>query len=165
MHKLSGTALKWIVRIELIVACICLAAAAFALCADVIAREILGQGIYGVQKFAVYCCAISGALGMSIVVQSGGHLRITAIDALYRPQALTPVSRLGDLVSASAFLFLAWFAAEFVANTYAFRETDTILQIPIWRVQIILPIAFILAAIKFIVHAAYPAHKPDETAV
>ena len=60
--------------------CSGLALAAFVLCADVIAREVFGQGFYGVQKLAVYCCAVAGALGMSVVVHAGGHLRITAID-------------------------------------------------------------------------------------
>lgn len=165
MQNVANHLLKWLMRAELVVACSGLAFAAFVLCADVIARELFGQGFYGVQKLAVYCCAIAGALGMSIVVHAGGHLRITAIDALYAPRMLQLVSRFGDLVSAAAFLFLAWFAVRFVANTYAFNETDTILQLPIWRIQIVLPVAFLLAALKFLVHAAFPATKPEEATV
>ena len=165
MRDKADSLLKWIVRAELVVACSCLALAATVLCADVLSRELLGQGIYGVQKFAVYCSAVAGALGMSIVVHAGGHLRITAIDALYAPPMLQLDSRLGDVVAAAAFLFLAWFAIRFVANTYAFNETDTILHLPIWRVQIDLPVAFLLAALKFLVHSAFPSTKPEEATV
>jgi len=160
-----ATVAKWLNRGELLVAGLALCAAATALCADVFTRHVLNDGIYGVQKFAVYCCAVSGALGISIVIQNGGHLRITAIDSLI-PVGLEPlVSRIGDLISAALFLFLAWFARDFVYNTYSFGETDTILGIPIWTVQIILPIAFLFSALKFLMQAIDPGISQEETNV
>lgn len=154
----------WIERLEIIIACVCLPTAAAALCADVISRELFGQGLYGVQKFAVYCCAISGALGISIVVHRGGHLRISAVDALLPTTLLPQISRLGDAISAAGCLFLAYYSFIFVRNTFLFQEVDTILDIPIWRVQMVLPIAFTLAAIKYLMHAAAPTLKPTESA-
>tara|TARA_R110002020_G_scaffold109430_16_gene253168 strand:- start:34392 stop:34877 length:486 start_codon:yes stop_codon:yes gene_type:complete len=160
-----GHFLRWLERAELICACTCLALAATSLFADVFAREIIGGGIYGVQKFAVYCCAISGALGISVVVHKGGHLRISAIDSLYPPSVLVQVGRLCDLLSAGVCVFLAWYSAKFVFDTYSFQETDTILNVPIWRIQIALPIAFSLAAVKYLAHAFSPALKPEEGAI
>jgi C4-dicarboxylate transporter DctQ subunit len=154
--------LHWIERSELLVACACLLMAAVGLCADVISRELLGNGLYGVQKFAVYCCAVSGALGISVVVHKGGHLRISGIDALYAEANLKRVSRLGDAVSGGICLMFAWFSGRFVLDTYNFNEMDTILNVPIWRIQIALPIAFSLAGLKYLAHALAPSLKPEE---
>jgi TRAP-type C4-dicarboxylate transport system permease small subunit len=151
-------------RLEVAFAGLCLAAAALGLCADVISREIIGQGLYGVQKFAVYCCAISGGLGISVVVHRGGHLRITAIDELVPDRMAAPFARIGDLVSAAICAALAYFSAVFVYDTFTFNETDTILNVPIWRIQIVLPIAFGFAMIKYLLHAAVPSSKPTEGA-
>ena len=163
--RAASALLKWIMRCELFVACGCLALAAAALCADVIVRELFHEGLYGVQKVAVYCCAIAGALGLSIVVDGGGHLRISAIDSIIPEAHRHWVARLGDLLSAVVFLGLAWFAARFVVSTFRFNETDVVLQIPIWPIQLVLPIAFVLAAVKFVVHAVFPATKPEEVAI
>lgn len=165
MKRVIRVATLWIMRAERIICCAGLALAAAALCADVFSREILGQGIYGVQKFAVYCCAVAGALGLSVVVHSGGHLRVTAIDALIPQRFLGIVACIGDVISALACLFLAYYAQQFVYNTFRFQEMDTILQIPIWWVQIVLPVAFALAALKYLLHAIDPASKPEESMV
>lgn len=154
---------RWVNRAELLVAGLCLCAAASALGADVFARHVFNDGIYGVQKFAVYCSAIAGALGISIVIQNGGHLRITVIDSLIPHDLMHTVSRFGDLVSACVFLFLAWFAFAFVYDTYAFGETDTILGIKIWQVQIVLPIAFTLSGMKFLIQVIDPSIIKQET--
>lgn len=154
--------ITWLDTAELAVACSGLAFAATALCADVIGREVFGNGIYGIQKFAVYCCAVSGALGISIVVHRGGHLRISAVDGLIPNHLRLPLGRVADMVSAALCLFLAWYAAKFVHETFTFHEMDTVLNVPIWRIQIALPIAFLLAAIKYAVHAILPDIKPEE---
>lgn len=165
MERAASALLKWIMRCELFVACGGLAFAAAALCADVLVREVFDEGIYGVQKLAVYCCAVAGALGLSIVVHGGGHLRISAVDAIIPEPHRHWVARVGDTLSAAVFLGLAWFAVRFVASTFSFAETDVVLQIPIWPIQVVLPVAFVLAALKFIVHAAFPATKPDEATI
>jgi TRAP-type C4-dicarboxylate transport system permease small subunit len=165
LERVAASLLKWLMRAELVVACGCLAFAAGSICADVIARQLFHQGFFGVQTVAVYCSAIAGALGLSIVVHGGGHLRITAVDSLIPRQHLHWVSRLGDVVSAAVFAFLGWYAALFVASTYGFGETDVVLHIPIWPIQLVLPVAFGLACLKFLVHAAFPATRPAEAAL
>lgn len=160
-----SAATRWINRLELLLAGLCLCAAATALCADVFARHVFNDGIYGVQKFAVYCCAVSGALGISIVIQNGGHLRITAIDTLIPPHLMPWIRRFGDFISACLFLALGYFAIVFVGNTFRFGETDTILGIRIWTVQIALPIAFLLSATKFLMQVADPELAGEETSL
>ena len=45
--------LTWLRRVEVVVCVTAFAAAALALIADVLARELLGNGIFGAQRFAV----------------------------------------------------------------------------------------------------------------
>ena len=55
--------LTWLRRVGLVVCVTAFAAAALALIADVLARELLGNGIFGAQRFAVWATAIAGLVG------------------------------------------------------------------------------------------------------
>ena len=67
--------LTWLRRVEVAVCVTAFAAAALALIADVLARELLGNGIFGAQRFAVWATAIAGLVGFALVTSEAGHLR------------------------------------------------------------------------------------------
>ena len=103
--------LRWLFRTEVVVTCAALLMVAASLFADVLAREVFGRGIFGAQKFAVYCNAIAGLLGFAVVVHLGGHLRVSIVDQLF-PDAWHPhMVRLGDLVSCALCVLLGFYAA------------------------------------------------------
>ena len=139
-----------------------LSGAAGLLVFDVVSRELFGSGVYGAQKLAVYLAASAALLGMTVAVHQGGHLRITGMDSLI-PRRLFPlVVKTGDALSAAVCLFLAFYAAKLVRNSALFGEPDPVLGFPIWVVQMILPAVFLLAAVKYLLHALDSSLKPAE---
>ncbi len=165
MSGVAASILAWITRLESVVAGAALVLAALALSVDVVARNFFGTGFFGVQKLAVYCCTIAALIGFSLVVHSGGHLRVAAIDGAFPPAWRHLVARIGDALSAAACLFLAYFAFRFVSDTRHFREVDTILNFELWKIQMAIPVVFVVAAIKYSLHAAFPGTKPGESQI
>lgn len=157
-----GAALTWLVRVELLVTCVALLLVATALFLDVVAREVFGQGIFGAQKLAVYCNAIAGLLGFTVVVHTGGHLRVSAVDNLF-PSAWHPaMSRLADVVSAALCAVLGWFAAKYVQSSMRLGEVDLLFYAKLWPFQLVLPYIFCASSLRYLCFAAYPALRPSE---
>ena len=133
-----------------------------ALALDIFGREFLGFGIFGAQRLAVYCMAVAGVLGFSYVISRGGHLRPTLLDKLTPAHLDAAAIRLGDVVSCLLCLLLAWGAFLLVRSTWQIGERDMTLPIPIWPVQSVLVVAFLFAALKYVLYAIWPALRPAE---
>lgn len=145
------------------VAAILLAAAA--LVADLVGRELLGQGIFGAQRAAVFLTFIGGFLGFALATGTGSHLRIKATDHLL-PAAWAPaLERLGSVVSVVILLALAFYAGRFVLETKGVGERSPTLNIPIWPIQALMVWAFASAALRHLIYALRPDVKVSESAL
>lgn len=128
--------------------------------ADVLAREFIGNGIFGAQRLAVWTTAIAGLMGFALVTAEAGHLRPRFADG-WIPQAAVPfIDRFADVLSAAMCIFLGWFAVDFVRNSAALGERGMAIPILVWPIQIILPWMFFSSAFRHLCFAAYPALKP-----
>lgn len=156
------TALTWLFRAEVFVTCAALVLVAAVLFADVLARELMGRGIFGAQKFAVYCNAIAGLLGFAAVVHAGGHLRVSMVDRIFPDAWHTHIARLGDLVSCGLCIMLGIYAARYVLSTMRLGETDLLFFAKLWPMQLVLPYIFFSSAIRYLSFAAFPALRPGE---
>ena len=162
MQTLVKNLLGALFRIEIVVSCTAFVLVAVALFADVVGREALGNGIFGAQKFAVFCTAIAGLLGFTIVVHSGGHLRVSAVDRLFPEAWHFPMMRIGDLVSCAICVFLGAYAVDFVAKSAQLGESDMVFRIKMWPIQLVLPYLFLASALRYLCYAAFPALRPEE---
>ena len=153
--------LKWLWRIEATVCVLTFSLTALALMSDVIGRELLGDGIFGAQRFAVWTTAISGLLGFALVTAERGHLRPQFADG-WLPRALDPyMDRIGDVVSAAICLFLGYFAWNFVMSSMQLGERGMAIPIQVWPIQLVLPWMFGSSALRHIAFATWPALRPE----
>ncbi len=133
--------------------------------ADVIGRELLSQGIFGSVRVAVYALILCAMAGFGIATATGSHLRPRFADRLV-PAPLQPSAlRLGQVISAAILLVLAWAAWEMVAFTRLIEERDIALDTLVWPVQLTLPVAFALSALRHLFYATFPALMPEEQEV
>jgi TRAP-type C4-dicarboxylate transport system permease small subunit len=152
--------LKGLWTIEATVCVVAFTGTALALMADVLARELFGNGIFGAQRFAVWSNAIAGLLGFALVTAERGHLRPHFADALV-PRSLAPhVDRIGELVSAAICLGLTWFAIQFVLSSARLGERGMAIPILVWPIQLVLPWMFFSSALRHLVFAAWPELRP-----
>jgi TRAP-type C4-dicarboxylate transport system permease small subunit len=137
-------------RIEAWVAGLALAVVAAALFADIVGRELIGSGIFGAQRTAVYGMIISAFLGFVLASHSGRHIRIEGLDRIV-PQALQPaIVRLGHLTSLAICLYLAYWSADFVAVAIEQGERSMAINVLVWPIKLILPWAFLSAGTRYL---------------
>lgn len=162
MENIARRVLDRVYYVESFVACTAFALVAAALISDIVARELFGNGIYGAQKFAVFCTAVAGLLGFAVVAHTGAHLRIQAVDKLF-PEAWHPVmARIGDAISSAICLFFGIYAIKFVQSAIELNETDMVLEIPVWPIQLAVLYLFLITAVRYALFAIFPAIRPAE---
>lgn len=157
--------LSSLLRVEAAVAATAFVAAAMAIMADVVGRELLGQGIWGAAKFAVFCAVTAGFLGIGIATHAGMHLRPTFTDG-WLPRSWQPaLGRLGHLVTALLFFTMAWYAGQYVAETRSFGQMAPVLEFPLWMIQVLMPYAFISNGLRNLIYAISPELTPQARGV
>jgi TRAP-type C4-dicarboxylate transport system permease small subunit len=133
-----------------------------AVSADVIGREVFGQGIFGSVKFAVYALILCAMAGFGIATASGSHLRPRFLDRLTSGAVEIPARRIGRIASAAILLGLAWGAWQMIAFSRSINERDITLGWLVWPMQLALPIGFGLSALRHLIYAAQPQLMPKE---
>jgi len=129
---------------------------------DIIGREVFAQGVFGASKFAVYALILCAMAGFGLATASGAHLRPRFLDFVTQGRAEVPARRAGRVASAAILLFLAWGAVDMVSFSRMIGDRDLTLGWPVWPVQMILPVAFALSALRHLIYAVFPALSPVE---
>ena len=149
-------------RSEKVVAVAMFVVMSAALTADVIGRELVGQGIFGAAKFAVLAMIFCAMACFGICTATGAHLRPRIADQ-WIPKLIEPaVVRLGYFFSATILFGITVSACQAVAFSYVIEERDLALEWVIWPFQSILPIAFFLSGLRFLGYAVWPDLAPAE---
>lgn len=142
-----------------------IAAAAFLMAAgavlsDVFARELLASSIWGSTKFAVFCAAVAGFLGIGLATDAGMHLRPSFADRAI-PQAFEgAMARITPLVTAGIYLAAAWISFLYVRESFEFNQAAPVLDWPLWVIQIVMPYAFCSNGLRQVIYAINPALTP-----
>jgi TRAP-type C4-dicarboxylate transport system permease small subunit len=129
--------------------------------ADVAMREISGNGIPWAQQTAVYANLVVALFGLGLATSAGSHLRPRFADH-WLPERYHPfLQRLADLVSAAFLLSFAVLALQLVLETRALAETASVLRIPLWPLQCLIPLSFVSAAVRHLCFFLQPALTPE----
>jgi len=149
-------------RIEGAVAALAYATVALLLMADVLGREIFGEGIFGAPKMAVYAAIVAGFLGLALATGAGSHLRPAFLDGVIPDRFDRQVWQAADIVSALVYLGLAWVAIEFVLSTRQSSDRAAVLYWLLWPIQVVMPYAFISCALRHALFAIAPSLRPAQ---
>lgn len=129
--------------------------------ADVMMRELVGNGLPWAQQTAVYANIVVALFGLGLATSGGKHLRPRFADN-WLPAAWQPgLQRLGHVVSALLLLVFALVAMQLVAETRALNEIATVLRVPLWPLQALIPLSFATAALRYICYALRPSLAPE----
>ncbi|WP_101759102.1 TRAP transporter small permease [Oceanicoccus sp. KOV_DT_Chl] len=142
-----------------------LALLALVLFADVLLRTLFGNGLSWAHQVAVYANIVVSLLGLGLASANGSHLRPRFADH-WLPRAWEPqIQRLAALLSAMLLGFFAFLGVQLVLESYALAEKSSVLLIPVWPVQLLLPLAFVLSSIRYLLFSFYPALQPVNESV
>lgn len=162
MQQTVGRILDAVTLAEKIIAFSALITITGALAADVIMREFVGVGLFGSLRLAVYALILCAMAGFGIATATGAHLRPGFADGLI-PAPLVPYAvRLGQLASCAIMVVLAYSAWKMVVFIREIGERDIALDVPVWVIQMALPLAFGIAAFRYLSYAVFPGLIPAE---
>lgn len=159
-------------RVECLIAVAAFGFIAIVLIGDVVGREVLGPiyrafnikgqaGVYAAQKMSVYALVVGSFCGVGIATATASHL-LPRVGFGWVPAAWGPhVDRLADVITGCFMLGVAWFGWQYVQSSMASDLRAQAFNIPIWPVQLAIPLGFASAALRYFFFAAWPALRPE----
>jgi len=157
--------LRVLYRVMGAVATLFYAALALVLLADVAGREILGEGIFGAQRVAVFFTIVAGNFGLALATAAGAHIRPRVADHWIPGRYGPAMDRVADVITALVLLCVAYFATQLVRESYDFETVSPTIDWQIWPVQAVIPFGYAVAALHYLIFAIYPALRPRQQQV
>lgn len=128
--------------------------------ADVLAREVTGVGLPWARQVGVYFNIAVVMFGIGLASASGSHLRPRFADN-WLPSSWEPALAFVQHALFALFcLAFAAVAADMVLTSYRLDERSEILRLPVWPIQAVIPLVFLIAALRHGIYAARPELRP-----
>ena len=153
--------LRLLRRAEQALCLVAFAVLATALFLDLTLRELAGNGLVWARQTGVYAGITVAMLGIGLASAAGEHLRPRFADR-WLPRRWEPaVVRLAEFTTALVCLLFGILAGQMVAETAQLQEISTVLRIPVWPVQALIPLAFAIAFLRHLLYGCLPALRPQ----
>jgi C4-dicarboxylate transporter DctQ subunit len=117
---------------------------------DFLLREITGSGFVWAKELSAFLMIWVGFIGASYATRENKHLVVGIPEKLFPKRILPYVSLFVNLIVFIVTIFLAYLGFIYVQETKKIGETSLLLNIPLWIVQIIIPISLVIISIRFI---------------
>lgn len=120
--------------------------------ANVVARYVFNLGLPWAEELVRYQIVWMVFLGASVAAREGIHIGVDIL-AKFSPPAISRLLVL--LVHAVSVVFCAvivWYGAELIAQTRAFAQISPAMQVPMWLIQLAIPVGAGLMGIRFAQH-------------
>ena len=115
---------------------------------QIISRNIFSEGVVWIDPLLRTLVLWVGLAGAIVATRTDHHIKINVI-AKYLPNNLLPyVKRLVYLFTLLICLLIAWHSARFVLSEYEYG-TIAFGAVPAWFTAIIIPVSFLLIAIRY----------------
>ena len=158
-------------RVECLIAVAAFGFIAIVLIVDVAGRELLGPiykafdlkgspGIYAAQKMCVYALVIGSFCGVGVATATSSHL-LPRLGFGWVPKSFGPtMNRIADLFTGVFFCGVAWYGWVYVESSMQAGLRAQAFDMPIWPIQLAIPLGFLSAAVRYFFFAAWPALRP-----
>jgi TRAP-type C4-dicarboxylate transport system permease small subunit len=120
--------------------------------AQIVLRNVFSTGLSwgdGLSRLAVLWLGLLGAVAAS---RDGRHIALGVVTRWLPERVRRLAGVVADLTAACVSVALAWHAWAFVEDSREFGDL-LLNDVPAWWLQAIMPVAFALMAIQFVVHA------------
>lgn len=155
-------------RIEVFIGGLFLTLSVFIIVIQIVARTLFSFSFVGGDEIAAYAIVWSILFTASLAVKSNQHVRIDIIFTVVSKPVGRVLDMLGTLLSLSFTLYLTYSGWELVMESHFLGELSmTMLRLPIWIPQTILPLGGALLSLRLIQRFVWllkgsPYLEPDE---
>ncbi len=116
---------------------------------QIISRNLLSEGVVWIDPLLRVLVLWVGLAGAVVATRTDNHIRIDVL-IKYLPKNILPyIQRTVYIFTFSVCLLISWHAARFVYSEYEYG-TIAFAGVPAWLTAIIIPVSFLLIAIRYI---------------
>ena len=130
---------------------------------QVVSRNLFAEGVVWIDPLLRTLVLWVGLSGAVVATRSNKHIRIYIFTRYIPPEAETYVSRAVYLFTICLCLLISWHAARFVYSEYEYA-TVAFAGVPAWLTALIIPVCFLLIAIRYSVLFVSPSRSGQEKA-
>lgn len=139
---------------------------------DVVGRELLAPllrlmdfkvgalGLQGSQQVSVYALVIGSYAGIGIATATNSHL-VPRVGFGWIPAAWgLAMDRIADVITGVFLIAVGVFAVRFVHSSMTAGLLMPVISLPVWPVQLVMPLGFFSASVRYFCFALWPALRP-----
>ena len=128
---------------------------------QIISRNLFSEGVVWIDPLLRTMVLWVGLAGAVVATRTDHHIKINVFAKYLPNNLLLYVKRIVYLFTLLICLLIAWHAARFVFSEYEYGTT-VFAGVPAWLTAIIIPISFLLIAIRYALLIITPyAHRSD----
>lgn len=160
MMEIARLFLEKALKVERFVTLLAFVVMTLVIIADVASRKLTGLGVVGAPRIAVFAMIVTAVASFGLASDKRRHLRPKFADR-WLPEHWDPViTRLQEIFTAAFCLTFAVVAVSVVQETYELGETTRMLRIPVWPLQALIPLVFLVAAVRHGIYGVWLQLRP-----
>ena len=119
---------------------------------QILMRNLFDSGFVWIDPLLRVLVLWLGLIGATVASRHNKHIRIDLLSRYFKRNTHRLIQSLVSQVSAWTCLVIAWFGMDWIRLDYADAVT-TFAGIPAWTVEIIVPLAFALIGLRYLVRS------------
>jgi TRAP-type C4-dicarboxylate transport system permease small subunit len=141
--------LHWLYRASGLLSAASLVLICALIMAQIVARN-LGTTVRDAEEFAAWAMAAAGFFGLPYALHCGSHIRVYAVTRFLPKSLHHPVEVLASAIGLLLAVYLAWYCAAYVLESYQFNElSQGLIAVPLWIPQLPMVVGSTLLAVAF----------------
>jgi tripartite ATP-independent transporter DctM subunit len=120
---------------------------------EIVLRKILSQGLSNEPAIVQHLTLVAGMIGGAIAARDGRLLALGSVESMIKPAWRPAAKFMSRVVAGTVAALLCWASIKFVLSERASASTLAY-GIPVWVVQLVLPVGFALVAWRILVEAS-----------
>lgn len=141
-----------------LVAC-CLGGMVLLVLIQIFLRNFFNSGIIGGDSIVKHLVLWVGFLGAGLATREGRHIRIDVASKIFPDRVKPYLQLIVDVFSVVVCAILVYASYQFVAIEYEGRGTIPFYDIPVWLMEVIIPVGFLIITSRFAYQAVLNLRK------
>lgn len=132
---------------------------------EIISRNLFDHSLYWASRVAVFAMIVGGNFGLALATASGAHIRPRLGDHWIPAKWAPAMDRLSDVVAGVVMIGVGILSALYSLESFDFDRQAETLPWPVWPVQAVIAMGYVVAAAHYFVFALFPALRPAQEQV
>ena len=128
---------------------------------QIVLRNFFDSGFLWAESFLRILVLWVAMLGAMVATREKNHISIDLVSRNLDRRFSLPIEILTSLAAASICLVAGWYSVEYIRYEYE-DGTIAFASVPVWVCQAIMPVGFVVMALRFLIYPFKTSHEPFE---